>query len=216
MLRIDDIFVSIQGESTESGKPCIFIRLMGCNVKCSYCDQPQKGHKIQRMSVKNILLEISRYRNINNVCITGGEPLMQEEVYSLIYSLVEKRYNVSIETNGTIPITQDDYIRSFKYVMDVKTPSSGVTQFNNYDNIKNLHVKDEIKFVVANKEDYLFARNVILKYNPKCTILFSPVFSDEGKPLIGKELCEWICKDFDTRCYNVRVQLQIHKFLGVM
>lgn len=221
MLRVHEIFKSIQGESTDSGKPCIFIRLYGCNVKCSFCDQPQFPGQCQRMSLQNIITEIQKpqYRKVKNVCITGGEPLIQEEVYSLIYTLVDKGYKVSIETNGCVPIDEDFHQRSYKYVMDVKCPSSGVSHKNILQNLKKLHHNDEVKFVVSDRADYEFALQTLRRYPTRAKILFSPMFAKiEGqfKPVIGSQLCEWVSSDFDTNDHNVRIQIQLHKILGVL
>lgn len=216
MLKVHEIFRSIQGEGVDTGIPCVFVRLYGCNVKCTFCDQPQKPGQCQRMSIQHIIDEVQKFRHTKNVCITGGEPLIQEEVYPLIYSLVERGYNVSIETNGCTPIDEDYHQRSYKYVMDIKCPSSGVSSKNIFTNIKRLHPNDEIKFVVADRKDYEYARNIIKNNYTRATILFSPMFDENLKPVIGSQLCDWICEDFDTKDYNVRVQIQLHKILGVL
>lgn len=210
MLRVHEIFSTIQGEGYDTGIPCTFVRLFGCNVKCLYCDQPQCKEDMKKMSVSKVLDEI-RSRRIKNVCITGGEPLLQEEVYTLIYELICLGYNVSIETNGTIEIP-DTQRRSYKYVMDVKCPSSGVHTKNLFSNMKVLHPSDEVKFVIANEEDYKYAKSVLRKYPTKAKVLLSPMFDPNLKQTIGKELCEWVVRDR----LNVRIQIQIHKVLGVM
>ncbi|MBO8161095.1 MAG: radical SAM protein [Thermosipho sp. (in: Bacteria)] len=211
MLYIDEIFVSVQGEGTSIGLPTVFIRLHGCNSNCIYCDTNQKDRKRRKMSVDNILEAVFR-TGITNVCITGGEPLLQEEVYCLIYDLVGRGYSVSIETNGSIPISEDLYKRSYKYVMDIKCPSSLMHHKNKYANLEILQAHDEVKFVIADKEDYKFAKSILKKYPTKAQILFSPLFNKDNKQYIGKELCNWIIKD---RLNNARVLLQMHKILGV-
>ena len=213
MLYLDDIFVqvSIQGESTDAGIPCVFVRLFGCNVKCKYCDQPQKACNSKRVSIGNLVDRVKKYR-VPNVCITGGEPLIQSDIYPVIYELVGEGFNVSIETNGCVPIEPCHYRRSFKYVMDVKCPSSGVSEKNILSNLANLLPRDEVKFVIANREDYEYAKNIISNYYTCAKILFSPMFDKKDSPMIGKQLVDWILKD---RLYNVRVQVQIHKVLSV-
>lgn len=210
MLRIHEIFSTIQGEGYDTGIPCTFVRLYGCNVKCSYCDQPQCKEDLKKMSVGRVVDEIRKLR-VKSVCITGGEPLIQEEVYSLIYELVCLGYAVSIETNGTIEIP-DTVRRSYKYVMDVKCPSSGVHSQNLFRNLKVLHSSDEVKFVIANEEDYNYMKAVLQKYPTKAKVLLSPMFDINLKQTIGKDLCKWVLRDK----LNVRIQVQIHKVLGVL
>lgn len=210
MLYYEDVFQSIQGESTDAGKLCVFVRLHGCNIGCSFCDQPQIK-KRKRASVESIISFIQKFR-IPNVCITGGEPLQQDEVYSLIYELVNMGFKVSVETSGCIPISPDYYNRSYKYIMDVKCPSSGVSEKNVLDNLAILQSKDEVKFVISNEEDYLFAKKIIRCYPTSASFLFSPVFDVNNKPIIGGELVEWMIRD---RLHNARIQIQMHKILGV-
>ena len=210
MLRLHEIFTTIQGEGYDTGIPCTFVRLWGCNLKCEYCDQPQKKEDLKKMSVGKVVDEIRRLR-IKDVCITGGEPLLQEEVYALVYELVSLNYNVSIETNGSIEIP-DTQRRSYKYVMDIKCPSSGVSNANLYSNLEVLHPSDEVKFVIANRDDYEFMKKILRKYPTKAKVLLSPMFDlENNKQTIGKELCEWVVKDR----LNVRIQIQMHKILGV-
>lgn len=211
-MYIDEIFASIQGESTDAGKPCVFVRLFGCNVGCTFCDQKQNSKRKKKMSIGNVVNAISRH-HIHNVCITGGEPLLQwDSVYPLILELTGLDYAVSIETSGCVPIDVDYYNRKHKYVMDVKCPSSGVSHKNVLENLMHLLPKDEVKFVISNREDYLYAKKVIQKYPTQATLLFSPCFDDDFKPVIGKELVDWVIAD---RLLNVRFQIQMHKCLGV-
>lgn len=211
MLYLDEIFVSIQGESTDAGLPCVFVRLFGCNVKCTYCDQPQKACNRKRVSVDNLIQMIKKYR-VPYVCITGGEPLIQDDVYPVIYELVDEGYKVSIETNGCVPIDPCSYNRSYKYVMDIKCPSSGVSDKNILTNLGNLMPHDEVKFVIADEEDYKFAKRILRSYPTSAKILFSPMFDDKGKPMIGQKLIDWLLED---RFYYARVQIQMHKCIGV-
>lgn len=211
MLRVHEIFTSIQGEGYDTGIPCTFVRLFGCNIKCTFCDQPQHKSEVRRMSVASVVDEV-RKRRVKNVCITGGEPLIQEDVYSLIYELTSLDYHVSIETNGSIPI-EDTEIRSYKYVMDIKCPSSGESKSNLFRNLEVLHRNDEVKFVIGNREDYEYMRAVLQKYHTKAKILVSPMFDlKSNKQTIGKDLVDWILED---RLDNVKVQIQLHKILLV-
>lgn len=210
MLRIHEIFSTIQGEGYDTGIPCTFIRLWGCNVKCSYCDQPQCKSDLKKMSVARVIEEVRKLR-VKNVCITGGEPLIQDDVYTLIYELVCLGYKVSIETNGTVEIP-DTVRRSYKYVMDVKCPSSGVHMHNLFSNLLVLHPSDEVKFVIADEEDYKYMKTVLRKYPTSAKILLSPMFDPNLKQTIGKDLCEWVLRDK----LEVRIQIQIHKVLGVL
>lgn len=214
IMLVDEIFASIQGESTDSGRPCIFIRFFGCDIGCSFCDQPQKDCK--KMRIDNILKEVRKYYFINYICITGGEPLNQWDlVYPLVLELCQYGYEVSIETSGCKKIECDTYNRSFKYIMDIKCPSSGVSDKNIYENLMALQSKDEVKFVIGDRKDYDFMKEVLLKYSTPAKILISPVVYKKGKNYkisLGNELVQWLLED---RISNVRVQLQIHKFLNV-
>ena len=213
VLYIDEVFVSIQGESTDTGLPCVFVRLFGCNVGCSFCDQPQDGKKRTKISIGNLISKIQKY-GVKYVCITGGEPMLQwNAIYPVILELLDYGYKVAIETSGCIPIDPDPYNRSFKYVMDVKCPSSGVSHKNVYDNLMNLQPKDEVKFVISDKKDYDFMKKVLSSYPTSAKILISPCFTPDFRPMVGKELVDWLIRD---RMYNVRVQIQVHKVLGVL
>lgn len=212
VMHLHEVFASIQGESTDTGLPCVFVRLYGCNVGCTYCDQPQLPCDRRRISIGNLVNRIQKLQ-IKYVCITGGEPMLQwNAVYPLVLELVSLGYKVSIETSGCVPIDYDPYNRSFKYVMDVKCPSSGVSHKNVYDNLMNLHAKDEVKFVISNREDYDFMKKILKGYPTSAKILVSPCFTPDFKPMIGDELVEWILED---ELFDVRVQVQIHKLLNV-
>lgn len=212
VLWYHEIFPSIQGEGVDAGKPCTFVRLYGCNMKCSYCDQPQEPRDRKKASIETIVREVQRI-GIPYVCITGGEPLIQwNAVYPLVLELVSLDFKVSIQTNGCCPIDADPYNRSFKYTMDVKCPSSGVSQSNILDNLMNLQMKDEVVFVIADRKDYLFAKRVIRQYPTPATLIFSPCFDVNWKPMVSEDLVSWMLED---RLFNVRLSVQMHKFLGV-
>lgn len=208
----EDLFVSMQGESTDAGRLCIFLRLWGCPLNCIYCDQKPQGRK-KIGSVRRLAKSILDISNVPYVCITGGEPLLQRELlYPLIYELMLNGKEVSVETSGCFPIEEEPYQRSFKYVMDIKCPSSGVEDKNIFDNIFKLQAIDEVKFVVQDRTDYDYALEVIRMYPIPCQILFSPVFA-EGKPLISGELLRWMLED---NLINARISIQTHKILGVL
>ena len=210
-LIVDDIFASIQGESTDSGLPCVFLRTFGCNVGCTFCDQDQSNSPKKRMSIGEVIQAIRHY-HIDYVCITGGEPLLQwNSIYPIVLELVSLNCKVAIETSGCVPIDYDCYNRSYKYVMDIKCPSSGVSDKNVLENLMNLQPKDEVKYVISNREDYLYARKIMKAYPTQAKVLFSPCFDENFKPIIGKELVDWILADH----LNVRVQVQVHKCIGV-
>ena len=207
----DEVFCSIQGESSDSGLPCIFIRLYGCPVGCSYCDQPQKPEQRKKISVENIIKQVNKFKGVKNVCITGGEPLIYQETIPIAWELMHLGYKVSIETSGCVPIEDLGYRRSYKYVMDIKCPSSGVSEKNLFENLLHLQSNDEVKFVIADREDYEYMKMVLKKYPTQASILVSPMFDKNQKAVIGKDLIEWILEDK----LNVRVQIQLHKILGV-
>lgn len=211
MIYYDEIFCSIQGESSDSGLPCIFVRLYGCPIGCSYCDQPQTPDQRKRVSVENIINKVLKFKGVKYVCITGGEPLIYKEVIPLTWELLHMGYKVSIETSGCVPIEDLGYRRSFKYVMDIKCPSSGVSEKNIFDNLLHLQTNDEVKFVIANREDYDYMKKVLSKYPTQASILVSPMFDENQKAVIGNELVDWIIEDR----LNVRVQIQLHKIIGV-
>ncbi|MCK4905315.1 radical SAM protein [bacterium] len=204
-MNISEIFYSILGESTYQGLPCAFIRVAGCNLRCSYCDTvyAQKGGK--ENTVEKILSVISKYPT-KHVEITGGEPLLQERIYKLIRELIKKKYQVLVETNGSVDIGK--LPAKAIVIMDIKCPSSKMHNKMNWENMKKLKVQDEIKFVLSDLKDYIWAKKVIKKYNlSDKNILLSPVFNK----LSPKVLSKWILKDG----LNARIHLQLHKIIGV-
>ena len=215
-LMVDEIFESIQGEGYDTGLVTVFVRLYGCNLSCRYCDQPQKKGTAKKMSVENLLMKIRSF-HCHRVCITGGEPLQQPDIFSVIYDLLATDYAVSIETNGAVPIDDVSYARSYKYVMDIKCPSSGMSSKNRYENLGILKGNDEVKFVVGNRNDYDFAKRVMRDYPTKAKILFSPMMYQDPdgnwKSDVSSDLCKWIIED---RLFHIKVQCQLHKFMGVL
>ncbi len=204
MLKVNEIFYSIQGESSFAGIPFVFVRLTGCNLRCSYCDTKYAYEEGTEMSVEQILEETKKY-NCSNVEITGGEPLLQEETPLLVNSLIDGDFTVLVETNGTkdISIIPDKAVR----IMDIKCPSSGESDKFDWENLERLNPKDEIKFVIAEKLDYDWAREIITdrKLSEKVKVLLSPV-KEKMNPDI---LAEWVLKDE----LNVRLQLQLQKII---
>ena len=210
-MYLDEVFLSIQGESTDTGLPCIFVRLYGCPIGCVYCDQPQTLANKHKASIETIMNRVKKYRGVKRVCITGGEPLIyKNDLMPLVWELQYEGYKVSIETSGCLPI-EDFLRRDWKYIMDVKCPSSGVVEKNIYENLLKLHSKDDVVFVIADKKDYEFMKSVLQKYPTQAHILLSPMFNKEGKNVIGKELVGWLLYDR----LDYRIQIQLHKILGV-
>lgn len=204
MLKINEIFHSIQGESTYSGQRCVFVRLTYCNLRCTYCDTEYAFYEGKDQSIESIIDEIKQY-DCNLVEITGGEPLMQEESLELMTKLCDLNYEVLIETGGSLPIQNVD--KRVMIILDLKTPSSGMMKKNLYKNLDFIKKTDEIKFVIGSREDYEWSKEIIEKYKlyNKCPILFSAVFG-ELEPIT---LSEWILEDK----LNARYQLQMHKFI---
>ena len=203
MLKINEIFYSIQGESSKSGLPCIFVRLTYCNLRCSYCDSEYSFYEGEDMSINQILKKIKNY-NCNLIEITGGEPLLQKECIDLMNKLIENKYDVMLETGGSLPI--QDVPKEVIKIIDFKCPSSNMHQKNKWSIIEDLQSHDEIKFVIGNAEDYDWAKKQIKKYNLyNNNILFSPVHD----VLDPKILSEWVLND----SMKVRIQLQLHKYI---
>ena len=204
LLRINEIFVSIQGESSYAGIPCIFVRLTGCNLRCSYCDTVYAYNEGSLMSLGEILKRVKGYES-GNICITGGEPLLQENISKLINLLKKNHYNVYIETNGSMNI--DVLPKGIVRIVDIKCPGSAMEQEMDWHNIKRLKSKDEVKFIISSKRDYEWAKRVTKKYKiiDKATVLFG-IAHDKLKP---KTLAGWILKDG----LDVRLQLQLHKII---
>jgi 7-carboxy-7-deazaguanine synthase len=205
-LWVNEIFYSIQGESSYSGYPCVFVRLTGCNLRCTYCDTHYAYHEGQQLEVIDILQIIESYQ-CPLVEITGGEPLIHADTPGLIKILLDKGFKVLLETNGSQDISQIDN-RCVK-IVDIKCPGSGEVDQNDLSNLFRLTGSDELKFVIGSREDYEFAKKIIrleksAPYNPK-QINFSPVFGI----LEPKRLAEWILEDR----LQVRLNLQLQKII---
>ncbi|MEK6860309.1 MAG: radical SAM protein [Nanoarchaeota archaeon] len=207
-MRISEIFLSIQGEGIETGLPTIFIRLSGCNLKCSWCDTKYSNSlKGKEMSINQILKKCEKFK-IKRICITGGEPLVQKkECLELIRLLIKRKYEIIIETNGSIDI--ENIPKKTIISLDIKCPSSRMHDKMLYKNIKFIGKKDQVKFIIGNNEDYEFAKKQIRKYNleKKTNVIFQPVYQNN----FTKSLIRKILKDK----LDVKFGLQVHKIVNI-
>ena len=205
MLTVNEIFLSIQGESTYAGRPCVFVRLTACDLRCSWCDTPYAFYEGKKRSLDEVLAEVDRY-GCPLVEVTGGEPLLQEDVYPLMEALVARGHAVLLETGGhrsTARVPAD-----VTTILDIKCPGSGEAQRNDWTNLERLRPHDEVKFVVKDRADYDYARDVVARYDlpsKVAAIHFSPVHGE----LSPRTLSEWVLADR----LPVRVQLQLHKLI---
>lgn len=204
MLKVNEIYFSIQGESSKAGLPCVFVRLTYCNLRCSYCDTEYAFYEGEDKTIEDIINEVKSYE-CNLVEITGGEPLFQKESLELMKRLCDEGFEVMLETGGSLTIKDID--RRVMIIMDLKCPSSKMMKKNLYENINYIKKVDEIKFVISNREDYDWSKEIIKKYDltEKCSILFSVVFGQ----LEPVKLVNWIIEDK----LKVRFQLQMHKII---
>ncbi|HIG99729.1 MAG TPA: radical SAM protein [Thermoplasmata archaeon] len=202
-MKINEIFYSLQGEGLLIGTPSIFLRTAGCNLRCTYCDTTYAYRDGTEMTIQEILDEIRKYP-CHEVCITGGEPLLQKETVKLINGLIKKNYSVSLETNGSYNIKKLVGKKSLVVSLDIKCPSSGSQEHMNMNNIIALTKKDQLKFIIKNKEDYLYAKNILQKFKPVCPVFFQPVWGTNTK-----KLASWILHDG----LPIRLSLQLHKII---
>jgi len=203
-MELSEIFYSLQGESSYAGLPCVFVRLAGCNLRCTYCDTKYAYESEFTLSVKEIIKEIEKYHPVKLVEITGGEPLLQGEAIKLMQLLIKKKYKVLLETNNSISL--ENVPKQVIKIVDFKTPSSGMSDKMLWENIQYFNEKDELKFVIADKQDFNWALKIIKKYElSKFRILFSPVFGI----LDQAELAEWILK----MKLPIKLNVQLHKLL---
>ena len=203
-LKINEIYYSVQGESTHAGRPCIFIRLTYCNLRCSYCDTEYAFYDGKDMEITDIMSEIKRW-DCNLVEVTGGEPLFQDECIDLLNELVNSNYEVMLETGGSLSIS--DVPKKVIKIVDFKCPSSGMGKKNLWSIVDDLHAHDEVKFVIGNREDFDWAKDRITEYSLDkiCTLLFSPTFGE----IDPQQIVEWILADN----LPVRLQMQMHKMI---
>lgn len=203
-LRISEIFFSLQGETSRVGLPTVFVRLTGCPLRCTYCDTTYAFTGGQTMLLEAILDEVARH-GARYVTVTGGEPLAQKNCLLLLRALCDAGYEVSLETGGALDVSGVD-ARVVK-VLDIKTPASGEMEKNLWSNLEQLYTHDEIKFVLCDEADYLWAKQVLIEHQlpQRCAVLFSPA---QGQ-LAPKDVAEWILRDR----LPVRLQVQLHKLL---
>jgi 7-carboxy-7-deazaguanine synthase len=205
MLKINEIYLSVQGESSRNGLPCVFIRLTYCNLRCIYCDTEYAFYEGKDYSIEQVIDKVKEY-NCNLIEVTGGEPLVQDkECRLLMQKLCDEGFDVMIETGGSLSIKDID--NRVMIVMDLKCPSSGMMKKNLYENINYLKTDDEVKFVIGDRNDYDWTKEIIDRYklDKKCEILLSVVF---GK-LEPVTLVNWMLEDK----LQARFQLQTHKFI---
>lgn len=202
-MKINEIFYSIQGEGKWTGFPNIFIRTTGCNLRCSYCDTKYAYKQGVVKTTQEISKDIKKY-NCKKICITGGEPLLQKDIYQLITHLIHSNYKILIETNGSLNLDNLKDTDKIVISLDIKTPSSKMHKKMLLKNINILRKKDQIKFIIKNKKDYNYAKKLIQKYKPKSDIFFQPVWKTNTN-----KLANWILEDN----LKVKLGLQIQKII---
>jgi 7-carboxy-7-deazaguanine synthase len=203
-LRISEIFLSLQGESTTVGLPTVFVRLTGCPLRCQYCDTEYAFRGGEYMEANAVVARVAAYQ-VSHVTVTGGEPLAQPACLPLLSRLCDAGYQVSLETSGALDVSQVD-TRVMK-VMDLKTPASGELDKNRYQNLDCLTPRDQVKFVICDRGDYDWARRILDEYHlpGRCEVLFSPCTGQQN----ATRLAEWLLEDR----LPVRFQIQLHKIL---
>lgn len=203
-LRINEIFFSLQGESSRVGLPTVFVRLTGCPLRCGYCDTAYAFHEGKTRMIADVLVDVAKYKT-TYVCVTGGEPLAQKNCLTLLSRLCDSGYSVSLETSGAIDIVGVD--ARVSRIMDIKTPGSQESEKNRWENLARLTAKDEIKFVITSEFDYTWSKALLAEksLDKICPVLFSPSFADVSPA----QLAEWILRDQ----LPVRMQVQLHKVI---
>jgi 7-carboxy-7-deazaguanine synthase len=203
-LRITEIFLSLQGETSRTGLPTVFVRLTGCPLRCQYCDTAYAFNGGQVTNLDDILATVEAHAT-PYVTVTGGEPLAQKNCNLLLTQLCDAGFSVSLETSGAMPLDEVD--PRVMIVMDLKTPASAEESKNDYSNLQKLKPEDELKFVICDRADYDWAKNMLIEQqlNERCSVLFSPV----ADTLSARDLADWIVADH----LPVRFQIQLHKLL---
>ncbi|MDQ7787183.1 MAG: radical SAM protein [Thermodesulfovibrionales bacterium] len=203
-MKVCEIFTSIQGESSYAGMPCTFIRMTGCNLRCTYCDTTYAYEEGTELSVEEILSQAEK-AGIPLIEITGGEPLLQGEVYALMGLLLQKQFTVLIETNGSRNTGEVD--PRVRIILDLKTPGSGMSEKMDFSNLSRIRKDDEVKFVLTGRTDYEWSKEIIHSYKlrDRCHMLMSPVYGI----LPPEKLAQWIIADR----LPVRLNLQLHKYI---
>lgn len=204
MLKINEIFFSIQGESTSVGCPTVFIRTTGCNLRCGYCDTTYSYHEGSMRTIDDVLAE-TRSHGARHVCITGGEPLLQKEIHELMRRLCDEGFRVSLETSGSKPIRDVD--PRVRVILDVKTPDSGAADSFLLENLEHARPSTEIKFVICSEIDFEFSENFCSQWGlfKKFDVLYSPSFGQVSERWLAEKILEK--KSF------ARLQLQLHKYI---
>ena len=204
MLKINEIYKSIQGESTYVGCPTVFVRTSGCPLRCSFCDSAFAFYEGTKMSIEHILKEVAELK-ASYVCITGGEPLAQKKIHDLMQILCHQGYHVSLETSGALSC--QNVPSGVKKIVDVKTPDSGAKGTFLLDNLKYIDSKDEIKFVICSLDDVIWSADFIKQHQllEKCVVLFSPSH--------GKMSAKWLAEKILDHNLKVRLQIQAHKYI---
>jgi 7-carboxy-7-deazaguanine synthase len=202
-VKVYSIFKSLQGEGLTMGAPTTFVRTSGCPLRCAYCDTKKAYDKGEEMSLDQVMKKVAKHRT-RHVCLTGGEPLAQKEASKLIQMLVDKGYQVVLETNGAMPLDEMPCVENLTLSMDIKCPSSGESSKMIFTNIEILGPTDQLKFIIADDADYAYAKQVLEQYSPKCEVIFTPVGGKDLRSLAEKVLKEGL---------DVRVLPQLHKFI---
>jgi 7-carboxy-7-deazaguanine synthase len=205
MLTVNEIFHSIQGESSYAGLPCVFVRLTACDLRCAWCDTAYAFSEGRKREIDDVLAEVASY-GCRLVEVTGGEPLLQPDVYLLLRGLLDKGHEVLLETGGHVSLERVP--AGVVRIMDVKCPGSGESAKMDWDNLSRLGARDEVKFVIADRRDYEYACDVVTRHDLAsrvANVLFSPVF---GR-MSPAELAAWVLADN----LPVRLQLQVHKVI---
>ncbi len=204
MLTVNEVFLSIQGEGTRAGRPCAFVRLTGCPLRCVWCDTAYAFHEGRRRSEDEVLAEIGRFTT-RLLCLTGGEPLAQPAAFPFVERLLDAGWEVVVETSGHVSTERLD--PRAVVILDVKTPGSGETARMDWSNLERLRAKDELKFVIDGRPDYEWSRALVREraLAERCAVLFSPVHGGLDPGLLGR----WILDDG----LPVRLQVQLHKYL---
>lgn len=206
LVRLTEIFYSIQGEGRASGRPCVFVRLSRCNLRCTWCDTTYSFKGGEKFTFDDVMAEVAKYPT-KLVEITGGEPLLQPTVHPLMTAFVDAGYEVMIETSGSLDISKID--PRVHIIMDLKAPGSSEEKRNLWANLEHLKPSDEVKIVILDQADYEWAKGKVREHEleERCHVIFSPVHGQ----MDGNALANWILEDG----LNVRLGLQIHKFLSV-
>lgn len=202
-MKINEIFHSIQGEGILIGIPTTFIRMTGCNLRCRWCDTRYAYDEGEEMAIPEILARVGELPG-EFICITGGEPLLQDETTKLIEELCKRGYEVSLETNGSHSIEKMPCLDSLVISLDAKCPTSGMHGEMDFSNLELLGPNDQLKFIISDEQDYEYAKEMIVRYKPICSIIMTPV---DGREL--KDLTQWVLRDG----LKVRVLPQLHKLI---